>query len=156
MLRAKHASNNLTNDEHRIETVDEMDIKTSLKIGAFQCLAIIPGTSRSGSTIIGGMLCGCSRVAATEYTFFLAIPVMLGWGLLKTCKLILSGEALTSTEIGVLIVGIVSAFIVSILSIKFLLKYIKSHDFTAFGVYRIIVGVIVLAYFATKIMFWGA
>ena len=135
---------------HKVETVDEMDLKTAFKIGCFQCLAIIPGTSRSGSTIIGGMLTGCSRVAATEFTFFLAIPVMFGWGALKTLKLFLKGVVLSSTEIGVLIVGILSAFIVSIISIKFLLKYIKSHDFTAFGVYRIIVGFVVIAYFGVK------
>ena len=135
---------------YKIETVDDMDIKTSLKIGAFQCLAIIPGTSRSGSTIIGGMLCGCSRTAAAEYTFFLAIPVMFGWGALKTLKMIFAGIALTQTEIGVLICGIVSAFIVSILSIKFLMSYIKGHDFSAFGVYRIIIGIIVLIYFGVK------
>lgn len=135
---------------YKIESVDNMDIATSIKIGLFQCLAIVPGTSRSGSTIIGGMVSGCSRQAATEYTFFLAIPVMLGWGLLKTVKLILAGSALTTTEIGVLVVGVVSAFVVSILAIKFLLKYIKSHDFTAFGIYRIIVGIVVLSYFGVK------
>ena len=137
---------------HKIETVDEMDVKTSLKIGAFQCLAIVPGTSRSGSTIIGGMLCGCSRTAAAEYTFFLAIPVMFGWGALKFLKMILGGITFTTTEIGVLVVGIISAFVVSILSIKFLMSYIKVHDFTAFGIYRIIIGIIVLGYFGIKVL----
>ena len=146
----KHHTSHAKLRLHKIENVDELDIKTSLKIGAFQCLAIVPGTSRSGSTIIGGMLSGCSRVAATEYTFFLAIPVMLGWGLLKTIKMIVSGVGMTSTEIGVLAVGVLSAFVVSIISIKFLLKYIKSHDFSAFGIYRIVVGIIVLVYFAVK------
>lgn len=135
---------------NKVETVEELDLKTAFIIGCFQCLAIIPGTSRSGSTIIGGMLAGCSRVAATEFTFFLAIPVMFGWGALKTLKMILKGAAMTTTEIGVLIVGIVSAFVVSVIAIKFLLKYIKAHDFKAFGVYRIIVGVIVIAYFGVK------
>ena len=148
----KHSGAHAKPKSHKVESVDDMDIKTSLKIGAFQCLAIVPGTSRSGSTIIGGMLSGCSRVAATEYTFFLAIPVMLGWGLLKTVKMIVSGTTMTTTEVGVLVVGIVSAFIVSIISIKFLLKYIKSHDFTAFGVYRIIVGIVVLTYFGAKVL----
>ena len=129
-----------------------MDVKTSLKIGAFQCLAIVPGTSRSGSTIIGGMLCGCSRTAAAEYTFFLAIPVMFGWGALKFLKMILGGITFTTTEIGVLVVGIISAFVVSILSIKFLMSYIKVHDFTAFGIYRIIIGIIVLGYFGIKVL----
>ncbi len=135
---------------NKVETVEELDLKTAFIIGCFQCLAIIPGTSSSGSTIIGGMLAGCSRVAATEFTFFLAIPVMFGWGALKTLKMILKGAAMTTTEIGVLIVGIVSAFVVSVIAIKFLLKYIKAHDFKAFGVYRIIVGVIVITYFGVK------
>ena len=135
---------------NKVETVEELDLKTAFIIGCFQCLAIIPGTSRSGSTIIGGMLAGCSRVAATEFTFFLAIPVMFGWGALKTLNMILKGAAMTTTEIGVLIVGIVSAFVVSVIAIKFLLKYIKAHDFKAFGVYRIIVGVIVITYFGVK------
>ena len=134
----------------KVRTVDEIDWKTALKIGCFQMLAIIPGTSRSGSTIIGGMLCGCSRTAAAEFTFFLAIPVMFGWGLLKALKFVLGGLTMTGTEIAVLATGIVTAFVVSILSIKFLMGYIKKNDFTAFGVYRIVVGVVVLAYFGLK------
>ena len=134
----------------RVRTVDEIDWKTALKIGCFQVLAIIPGTSRSGSTIIGGMLCGCSRTAAAEFTFFLAIPVMFGWGLVKAVKAVLGGLAMTTTEVAVLGVGIVTAFVVSILSIKFLMGYIKRNDFTAFGVYRIVVGVVVLGYFGLK------
>lgn len=137
----------------KVRTVDEIDWKTALKIGCFQMLAIIPGTSRSGSTIIGGMLCGCSRTAAAEFTFFLAIPVMFGWGVLKLIKYILAvGLAMTATEIAVLVVGIVTAFVVSVVSIKFLMGYIKKNDFTAFGVYRIIVGVVVLAYFGVKVL----
>ena len=138
-------------DLFKVHTVDDIDWKTALKIGCFQMLAIIPGTSRSGSTIIGGMLCGCSRTAATEFTFFLAIPVMFGWGLLKTVKYILElGMAMSTTEIAVLVTGIVTAFVVSIVAIKFLMGYIKRNDFTAFGVYRIIVGVVVLAYFGVR------
>ena len=95
-------------------------------------LAIIPGTSRSGATIIG------------EFTFFLAIPVMLGWGAVKAAKFVLAGVAMTTTEVAVLVVGVVSAFVMSIISIKFLMGYIKKNDFTAFGIYRIIVGVLVL------------
>ena len=137
----------------KVRTVDEIDWKTSLKIGCFQMLAIIPGTSRSGSTIIGGMLCGCSRTAAAEFTFFLAIPVMFGWGVLKLIKYLAAvGLAMTSTEIAVLVVGIVTAFVVSVISIKFLMGYIKKNDFTAFGVYRIVVGVVVLAYFGVKVL----
>ncbi len=97
------------------------------------------------------MLCGCSRTAAAEFTFFLAIPIMFGWGLVKAVKFMAEGLVMSQTEIAVLIVGIVSAFVVSIISIKFLMGYIKKNDFTAFGVYRIIVGVLVLAYFGVKL-----
>ncbi len=134
----------------KYHTVDDIDWKTALKIGLFQVLAIIPGTSRSGSTIIGGMLCGCSRTAAAEFTFFLAIPVMFGWGLVKTVKFIMQGLAMSSLEIGILVIGIITAFVVSILSIKFLMGYIKRNDFTAFGVYRIVLGLCVLGYFSAK------
>ena len=134
----------------RIQTVDDIDVPTALKIGLFQCLAIIPGTSRSGSTIIGGMLFGCSRTAAAEFTFFLAIPIMFGWGLVKAIKFFAAGLAMTGTEIAVLVVGVVTSFVISIISIKFLMSYIKRNDFTAFGIYRIIVGIIVLAYFGVK------
>ena len=130
-----------------VTSVDDIDWKMALKIGLFQCLAIIPGTSRSGSTIIGGMLFGCSRTAAAEFTFFMAIPVMLGWGLVKVVKFVLAGVAMTGIEIGVLIIGVVSAFIMSVVSIRFLMGYIKKNDFTVFGYYRIVVGIIVLLYF---------
>lgn len=134
-----------------IRTVDEIDWKAALKIGLFQCLAIIPGTSRSGATIIGGMLTGCSRTAAAEFTFFLAIPIMFGWGIVKAFKTFFSaGLVMTGTEVMVLVVGIVTAFVVSVISIKFLMGYIKNNDFAPFGVYRIIVGVIVLGYFGAK------
>ncbi len=125
----------------------EMDWKTALKIGFFEVLAIVPGTSRSGATIIGGMLCGCSRTAAAEFTFFLAIPVMFGWGSVKAVKYLLGGMAMSSAEIVVLVVGILSAFIMGMLAIRFLLGYIKNNDFTVFGVYRIIIGLVVLGYF---------
>ena len=99
------------------------------------------------------MLCGCSRTAAAEFTFFLAIPVMFGWGVLKLIKYLMAvGLAMTATEIAVLVVGIVTAFVVSVISIKFLTGYIKKNDFTAFGVYRIIVGLVVLAYFGVKVL----
>lgn len=136
----------------KVRDVDQIDWKMALKIGLFQVLAIVPGTSRSGATIIGGMLCGCSRTAAAEFTFFLAIPVMFGWGLVKAVKAVIGGLAMTGTEVGVLVVGIVTAFVVSIASIKFLMGYIKRNDFTAFGVYRIVVGVVVLAYFGVKLL----
>lgn len=134
---------------YKITTVDEIDAKTALKIGAFQMLAIVPGTSRSGSTIIGGLLCGCSRVAASEFSFFLAIPVMFGWGLLKTIKYVAElGFVMSTTEIMVLAIGIVTAFVVSVVAIKFLIGFVKKHSFIPFGVYRIIIGVLVIAYFA--------
>ena len=131
----------------KITDVDEIDWKTALKIGCFQVLAIIPGTSRSGATIIGGMLSGCSRTAAAEFTFFLAIPIMFGWGLVKCLKFFAAGLAMTMTEVVVLAVGIVTAFVMSVIAIKFLMGYIKKNDFTAFGWYRIVVGVLVLGYF---------
>ena len=134
----------------RIADVDDIDWKTALKIGCFQVLAIIPGTSRSGATIIGGMLCGCSRTAAAEFTFFLAIPIMFGWGLVKCIKFAAAGLAMTSTEAVVLAVGVVSAFVMSVVSIKFLMGYIKKNDFTAFGWYRIVVGALVLGVFALQ------
>lgn len=131
-------------DSYKIETVDDLDYLTAVKIGCFQCLSIVPGTSRSGSTIIGGMLCGCSRVAASEFSFFMAIPVMFGWSILKVIKFVLGGATLTTTELAVGGVGLVTAFVVSVLSISFLMSYIKKHDFGVFGWYRICLAVVVL------------
>ena len=116
----------------------------ALGIGVFQILALIPGTSRSGATILGGILLGCSRTVAAEFTFFLAIPVMFGASLLEVIKF---GFNFTGNEVFMLLFGMAVAFVVSILSIKFLMEYIKKHDFKPFGWYRIIVGVVVLAYF---------
>lgn len=127
--------------------LQDLSFKTALIIGAFQVLSVIPGTSRSGSTIIGGILAGTSRTVAAEFTFFLAIPVMFGASLLKLVKF---GLAFTGTEIIILIVGCLVSFVVSILAIKFLMGYIKKHDFKAFGWYRIILGVLVLGYFVGK------
>ena len=128
----------------RVNTLEEIDWKTALLIGVFQVLSLIPGTSRSGATIIGGILLGTSRTIAAEYTFFLAIPVMFGASLLKLVKF---GLAFTGAEIWILAVGMITAFIVSILSIKFLMGYIKKHDFKAFGWYRIVLGIVVIGYF---------
>lgn len=127
----------------RIRNLEQLDYKTALIIGLFQVLSLVPGTSRSGSTIIGGILFGTSRVVAAEFTFFLAIPVMFGASLLKLMKF---GFDFTGSELVILCVGMVTAFIVSILSITFLLRYIKKNDFTAFGWYRIILGIIVLGW----------
>ena len=129
---------------YKVENVEDLDLLTAFKIGCFQCLAIVPGTSRSGSTIIGGLLCGCSRVAASEFSFFMAIPVMFGWSILKIAKMLLGGIVLTTTEIAVGIVGIVVAFVVSVISIKFLMSYIQKHDFGVFGYYRIALAIVVL------------
>ncbi len=128
----------------KIRSLEEIDYKTALLIGVFQVLALIPGTSRSGATILGGILLGTSRTVAAEFTFFLAIPVMFGASLLKLVKF---GFHFTGTEFLILLVGMITAFIVSILAIKFLMSYIKKNDFKAFGWYRIILGVIVLLYF---------
>lgn len=121
--------------------------RTALIIGVFQVLSVIPGTSRSGSTIIGGILAGVSRTVAAEFTFFLAIPVMFGASLLKLIKF---GLVFTGTELMVLVVGCAVSFVVSILAIRFLMGYIKKHDFKVFGWYRIVLGVLVLGYFIGK------
>ena len=131
-----------------IGDVHDIDYKTALLIGAFQCLSLVPGTSRSGSTILGAILIGVGRSAGAEFSFFMAIPTMLGASAIKGLKFILSGVAVTGTEIGVLIVGSVVSFIVSMLVIKGLMEYVRKHSFSAFGVYRIVLGIIVLAYFA--------
>ena len=130
-----------------IKKVDQIDYKTALLIGAFQCLSLIPGTSRSGSTILGAILLGVSRSAASEFSFFMAIPTMLGASAIKGLKFMLSGVTATGTEIAVLIVGCVVSFVVSLLVIKALMEYVRKHSFSAFGVYRIVLGAVVLAYF---------
>ena len=138
------------NREYRVNDVHELSYKDSLMIGAFQVLALIPGTSRSGSTIIGGMLGGVSRVASAEFSFFMAIPVMLGASLLKVVKFLLDGFTVSGFEIGLLLTAMAVSFLVSIVSIKFLMDFVKKHSFASFGVYRIILGVIVIGYFAIK------
>jgi undecaprenyl-diphosphatase len=127
----------------RINDLARLDYRTAFIIGMFQVLSLVPGTSRSGATIIGGILFGTSRIVAAEFTFFLAIPVMFGASLLKMVKF---GLHYTGAEIVILVVGMVTAFIVSIMSIKFLLSYIKTNDFKAFGWYRIVLGIVVIAY----------
>lgn len=128
----------------KINNFESLDYKTALGIGFFQVLALIPGTSRSGATIIGAIILGTSRSLAAEYSFFLSIPVMFGASFLKLLKF---GLAFTAMEAGMLAVGMIVAFIVSIISINFLLKYIKNNDFKAFGWYRIVLGSLVLLYF---------
>ena len=129
------------------KTLSELTYKKSLAIGAFQMLSLIPGTSRSGSTIIGASILGCERPVAAEFSFFMAIPVMLGASLLKLVKF---GFDFTSTELIVMAVGVVTAFVVSIAAIKFLMDYIRKRDFSVFGWYRIVLGIIVLIWFAVR------
>lgn len=138
----------LADAEARIQTVDDIDWKTAIGIGLFQVLSIVPGTSRSGSTIIGGLLLGCSRTAVAEFTFFLAIPVMFGASALRLVKYFLAGNMFSGTEAAVLGVGCAVAFVVSIAVIRFLMGFVRRHDFKPFGWYRIVLGAAVIAWFA--------
>ncbi len=131
----------------RVRNVYDIDYRTALFIGAFQCLALIPGTSRSGSTILGAILLGVGRSAGAEFSFFLAIPTMLGASALKFLKFLMSGVSATGTEIAVLLVGCAVSFVVSLLVIKGLMEYVRKHSFGAFGIYRIVLGILVLGYF---------
>ena len=133
-----------------IKSTADIDYRTAILIGCFQCLSLIPGTSRSGSTILGGILLGVSRSAASEFSFFLAIPTMLGASTLKLLKYVLEGMIPTGQEIGVLLVGCIVSFLVSLFVIRSLMEYVRKHNFSAFGVYRIVLGALVLLYFAVK------
>ena len=130
-----------------VDDVHAITYKTALLIGLFQCLSLVPGTSRSGSTILGAILLGVGRSAGAEFSFFMAIPTMLGASAIKMLKFLLSGVGITGQEIGILLVGCVVSFIVSLLVIKALMDYVRRHSFSAFGSYRIVLGVLVLAYF---------
>lgn len=138
--------------EPKINEIGEISYLTALYIGLFQILSIIPGTSRSGATIIGALIIGVSRTAAAEFTFFLAVPVMLGYSLLKVFKFLLDGFTITTNELIILAVGVITAFAVSLFVIKFLLNYIKKKDFTLFGYYRIGLGAIILILMLTPIL----
>lgn len=131
----------------RIKSVHAIDYKTALLIGAFQCLSLIPGTSRSGSTILGAILLGVGRSAGAEFSFFLAIPTMVGASGLKLVKFLTSGVSVTGVEIGVLLIGCLVSFLVSFLVIKALMDYVRNHSFRVFGIYRIALGIVVLIYF---------
>lgn len=131
----------------RIKSVHAIDYKTALLIGAFQCLSLIPGTSRSGSTILGAILLGVGRSAGAEFSFFLAIPTMVGASGLKLVKFLASGVSVTGVEIGVLLIGCLVSFLVSFLVIKALMDYVRNHSFRVFGIYRIALGIVVLIYF---------
>lgn len=132
-------------------TLNQLTYKTAFIIGLFQVLSLIPGTSRSGATIIGAIIIGCSRYVAAEFTFFLGIPVMFGAGGVKILKFLLKGNSFGSPEIILLSIGTIVSFVVSILAIKFLMGYIKKHDFKVFGWYRIILGTIILIYWLTTL-----
>ena len=133
-----------------IESVYSIDYRTAILIGAFQCLSLIPGTSRSGSTILGAIILGVARPAGAEFSFFLAIPTMLGASALKLLKFMLSGVSATGTEIAVLLVGCVVSFIVSLVVIRGLMEYVRKRSFAVFGIYRIALGALVLLYFLIK------
>lgn len=143
---------NRAEKEFRVNSVYDLSYLDAVKIGAFQMISLIPGTSRSGSTILGGMLTGVSRTASAEFSFFMAIPVMLGASGLKLLKFILDGFSANLTEIAILLVVIAVSFAVSLFVIKFLMDFVKRHDFSAFGIYRIILGTLVLLYFVIQIL----
>ncbi len=131
----------------RIEDVYAIDYRTALLIGAFQCLSLIPGTSRSGATILGALLLGVSRPAGAEFSFFLAIPTMLGASALKLVKYVMDGMSPSKTEMGILITGCIVSFVVSLLVIRVLMDFVRKRSFAPFGIYRIVLGTGVLAYF---------
>ena len=139
--------------EPRISRVWDIDWKTAILIGAFQCLSLVPGTSRSGSTILGAILLGVGRSAGSEFSFFMAVPTMLGASAIKLLGFLTSGAVFGFQELVVLVVGTVVSFIVSMIAIKALMNYVRRHSFSAFGVYRIILGIVVLVYFAIKGIF---
>ena len=141
----------------KVTSVNKISFLDALIIGGFQLIAaVFPGTSRSGATIVGSLMLGISRPAATQFTFFLAVPAMAGASLLKIVKFIASDASITGTEIAVLLFGFIVSFIVSLFAIKFLLKYIRRHDFKIFGYYRIILGIIVFLYFIVKVISTGS
>ena len=145
---ARHmAANSQELTVSELADADELGWGTAIGIGLFQVLSIVPGTSRSGSTIIGGLLLGCSRTVAAEFTFFLAIPVMFGASALRLVKFFLKGNSFVASELAILGVGCAVAFVVSLLAIRFLMGFVKRHDFKPFGWYRIVLGIVVIAYF---------
>lgn len=139
--------------EPKVTDLARMSYKTAFYIGLFQVLSIIPGTSRSGATILGGIIVGTSRSVAADFTFFLGIPTMFGYSGLKAVKYFIDGNTLTGGQAAILLVASVTAFLVSLFVIRFLMNYIKKHDFTVFGKYRIVLGIIVLLYGAVKLIF---
>ena len=136
--------------EFPIQKTGELSYRTALLIGAFQCLSLIPGTSRSGATIIGAMLLGCARPVAAEFSFFLGIPVMCGASLLRIVKYLLQEGAFTGEQWIIMLLGMLISFLVAVVTIRYLMSYIRKHDFKIFGYYRIVLGVIVLVFFGIK------
>ena len=134
--------------DNTVNNVYDITYRTALIIGLFQCLSLIPGTSRSGSTILGGILLGAGRAAAAEFSFFMAIPTMLGASAIKLLKFFLSGVGFAGGEITILLIGCIVSFLVSLMVIRGLMSYVRQHSFSVFGVYRIALGILVLAYFA--------
>lgn len=141
----------LVNAQARVKDMTELGWMTALGIGLFQVLSLVPGTSRSGSTIIGGLILGCSRVVVAEFTFYLAIPVMFGASALRLVKYLLKGNVFTTQELAILGVGCGVAFVVSLLAIRFLMGFVRKHDFKVFGWYRIALGLVVLVYFGLQV-----
>ncbi|MBM7636910.1 undecaprenyl-diphosphate phosphatase [Streptococcus saliviloxodontae] len=139
--------------EPKVTDLNRMSYLTAFLIGCFQVLAIVPGTSRSGATILGGILVGTSRTVAADFTFFLGIPTMFGYSGLKAVKFFLDGNSLTMAQFLILLVASVTAFVLSLYAIKFLTDYVKKHDFTIFGKYRIVLGLIILAYWLITLIF---
>ena len=139
----------------KIDSVNKIDYRTALYIGAFQCLSLIPGTSRSGATILGAILLGVSRSAGAEFSFFLAIPTMLGASALKVLKFLLEGVRASGIELLILLVGTVVSFLVSVLVIKGLMDYVRKRNFAAFGYYRIVLGFVVIGFFLVKALVTG-
>lgn len=130
-----------------VQKTSQVTFQTALYIGLFQLLSLVPGTSRSGATILGAMLLGCSRGVAAEFSFFLGVPVMFGASLLKLVKFFMEGSSFSGPQVFYMLLGMVVAFLVSVYSIRFLLGYVRNHDFTFFGYYRIVLGIVVLSYF---------
>jgi undecaprenyl-diphosphatase len=146
-VNAGESSTERVDELARVRDIDDLDWPTAMGIGLFQVLSMVPGTSRSGSTIIGGLALGCARPVAAEFTFFLAIPVMFGASLLRLLKYFLGGGGFVASEFAILGVGCIVAFVVSLIAIRFLVGFVRKHDFKPFGVYRIILGIVVLGYF---------
>lgn len=131
----------------RVKSIAQISLKLAFLIGCFQAIAVIPGTSRSGATIVGALILGCSRKTATEFSFYLAIPTMLGASVLRLAKFFITVGSITGLEIMILLTGMIVAFLVSIYAIRFLLGYIRKHNFKIFGYYRIVLGIILLIYY---------